>query len=159
MADWREPLGRIARDFLETDLDETGYQIVLDAIDKVATLAEAGDFYAPVSFAVAVREVTRQLDSASAAAFRHGGVVFCDLGAMRSLPYKIIALLGMNDGLFPRGDRSVGFDLMRFKNVLGDNRPRDEDRHLFLEAILAASDRLIITCQGQDVRDQRPRPP
>ena len=157
--DWREPLGRIARDFLETDLDETGYQIVLDAIDKVATLAEDGDFDSPVSFAVAVREVTRQLESASAASFRHGGIVFCDLGAMRSLPYKVIALLGMNDGLFPRGDRSVGFDLMRFQSVLGDNRPRDEDRHLFLEAILAASDRLIITCQGQDVRDQRPRPP
>ena len=159
VAEWREPLGRIARDFLETDLDDTGYQIVLDSIDKVATLAEAGDFETPVSFAVAVREVTRQLDSASAASFRHGGVVFCDLGAMRSLPYKVIALLGMNDGLFPRGDRSVGFDLMRFQLALGDNRPRDEDRHLFLEAILAAGDRLIITCQGQDVRDQRPRAP
>ncbi|MFT4556145.1 MAG: exodeoxyribonuclease V gamma subunit [Planctomycetaceae bacterium] len=159
IAEWREPLGRIARDFLATDFDETGYQIVLDAIDKVATLADAGDFDTSVSFAVAVREVTRQLDSASAASFRYGGIVFCDLGAMRSLPYKVVALLGMNDGLFPRGDRSVGFDLMRFQSVLGDNRPRDEDRHLFLEAILAASDRLIITCQGQDVRDQRPRPP
>jgi len=159
LADWREPLGRIARDFLATDLDETGYQIVLDAIDKVARLADAGDFDTPVSFSVAVREVTRQLDAAAAASFRYGGIVFCDLGAMRSLPYKVIALLGMNDGLFPRGDRSVGFDLMRFQSVLGDNRPRDEDRHLFLEAILAASDRLIITCQGQDVRDQRPRPP
>jgi exodeoxyribonuclease V gamma subunit len=159
VAEWRDPLGRIARDFLETDLDDTGYQIVLDSIDKVATLAEAGDFDTLVSFAVAIREVTRQLDSAAAASFRHGGVVFCDLRAMRSLPYKVIALLGMNDGLFPRGDRSVGFDLMRFQRVLGDNRPRDEDRHLFLEAILAASDRLIITCQGQDVRDQRPRAP
>ena len=159
LADWREPLGRIARDFLQTDLDETGYQIVLDAIDNVATLAQAGDFDTPVSFAVVVREVTRQLDSATAASFRHGGVVFCDMGAMRSLPCKVIALLGMNDGVFPRGDRSVGFDLMRFQRILGDNRPRDEDRHLFLEAILAASDRLIITCQGQDVRDQRSRPP
>ena len=159
LAEWREPLGRIARDFLETDLDDTGYQIVLDAIDKVFTLAEAGDFESPVSFAVAVQEVTRQLDSASAASFRHGGIVFCDMSAMRSLPYKVIALLGMNDGLFPRGDRSVGFDLIRFQRVLGDNSPRDEDRHLFLEAILAAGDRLLITCQGQDVRDQRPRPP
>lgn len=159
LAEWREPLGRIARDFLETDLDDTGYQIVLDAIDKVVTLAEAGNFDSPVSFAVAVKEVTRQLDSASAASFRHGGVAFCDMSAMRSLPYKVIALLGMNDGLFPRGDRSVGFDLMRFQRVLGDNGPRDEDRHLFLEAIFAAGDRLIITCQGQDVRDQRPRPP
>lgn len=159
LAEWRELLGRIARDFLETDLDDTGYQIVLDAIDKVVTLAEAGDFESPVSFAVAVKEVTRQLDSVSAASFRHGGVVFCDMSAMRSLPYKVIVLLGMNDGLFPRGDRSVGFDLMRFQRVLGDNGPRDEDRHLFLEAILAAGDRLIVTCQGQDVRDQRPRPP
>ncbi len=159
LAEWREPLGRIARDFLETDLDDTGYQIVLDTIDKVVTLAEAGDFASPVTFAVAVKEVTRQLDSASAASFRHGGVVFCDMSAMRSLPFKVIALLGMNDGLFPRGDRSVGFDLMRFQRVLGDNGPRDEDRHLFLEAILAAGNRLIITCQGQDVRDQRPRPP
>jgi exodeoxyribonuclease V gamma subunit len=159
LAEWRVSLGRIARDFLATDLDETGYQIGLDAVDRLATLADAGEFDTPVPFAVAVREVTRQLDSASAASFRAGGVVFCDMSAMRSLPCKVIALLGMNDGLFPRGDRSVGFDLMRFQRILGDNRPRDEDRHLFLEAVLAATDRLIITCQGQDVRDQRPRPP
>jgi exodeoxyribonuclease V gamma subunit len=159
LAEWRDPLSRIAGDFLATDLDETGYQIGLDAIDQMATLAGAGEFDTPVSFAVAVREMTRQLDSASAASFRAGGVVFCDMNAMRSLPCKVIALLGMNDGMFPRGDRSVGFDLMRFQRILGDNRPRDEDRHLFLEAVLSAGDRLIITCQGQDVRDQRPRPP
>jgi exodeoxyribonuclease V gamma subunit len=140
LAEWREPLGRIARDFLATDLDETGYQITLDAVGSVATLAGEGGFNAPVSFAVAVREVTRQLDSATAAAaFRAGGIVFCDMSALRSLPHKVIALLGLNDGLFPRGDRSVGFDLMRHERVFGDNRPRDEDR--------------------QDVRDQRPRPP
>ena len=81
------------------------------------------------------------------------------MSAMRSLPHRVIALLGMNDGLFPRGDHSVGFDLMRIQRVLGDTHPRDEDRHLFLEAVLSAKDRLIITYQGQDVRDQRPRPP
>lgn len=159
LQEWREPLGRIAREFLEVDLDETGYQIVLDAVDKVAKLAAAGEFDTPVSFAVAVREVTRQLDAASNPSFRTGGVVFSDLSALRSLPFKVIALLGMNDGLFPRGDRAVGFDLMRSQRVLGDVRPRDEDRHLFLEAILSATDRLIITCQGQDVRDQRHKPP
>lgn len=159
MSEWREPLVRIARDFLETDHDETGYQIVLDAIDTVARLAEAGGFDAPVAFAVAVREVTRQLDSVNSPSFSHGGIVFCDLGALRSLPTRVIALLGMNDGQFPRGDHSVGFDLMKLQRVPGDNSPRDEDRHLFLEAILAAEQQLIITYQGQDVRDQRPRAP
>lgn len=159
LPEWREPLGRIARDFLEIELDETGYQIVLNAIDRVATLAHAGDFDTPVSFAVAVREVSRQLDSSASPLFRAGGVVFCDLSEMRSLPFKVIALLGMNDELFPGRDNSVGFDLMRYQRILGDIRPRDEDRHLFLEAVLAASDRLIITCQGQDVRDQRQKPP
>lgn len=158
ITEWREPLARIARDFLETNIDETGYQMVLDAIDHIATLAENGDFDAPVSFTVAVREVTRQLDSAAVTTSSHGGVVFCDMNAMQSLPFKVVALLGMNDGAFPRGDRSVSFDLMRLQRLPGDSTPRDEDRHLFLEAILAARDRLIITCQGQDVRDQRPRP-
>jgi len=66
----------------------------------------------------------------------------------------------MSDGAFPRSDRTVDFDLIgREARRPGDRLRRVDDRYLFLEAILAARSRLLITYSGQSIRDNRPLPP
>ena len=81
------------------------------------------------------------------------GITFCALVPMRSVPFKIVALMGMNDGEFPRQDTRPSFDLMANKSRKGDRSRRDEDRYLFLESILAARSTLIISYIGQSVKD------
>lgn len=157
---WRAPLCGLLDEMIATSDDEAAAQKIRDAIDHVVHLSASNGFDAAIPFRLVCDELTRQVDTmASGAAFRMGNITFCEPAAMRSLPFAVIGLLGMNDGDFPRMDRPVGFDLMTHAPQLGDRSVRLEDKHLFLEAILSAKQRLIITYQGQSLRDQRSRPP
>jgi exodeoxyribonuclease V gamma subunit len=91
--------------------------------------------------------------------FLSGGVTFCAMLPMRSIPFKVIALIGMNDGLFPRQSRPPGFDLISRSPRPGDRSLRHEDRYLFLESILSARQLLYISFTGQSIRDNSVVPP
>lgn len=157
---WREHLMGLVLEFLDPGDDEGGLQRLLAAIDHLAELAELNEFDFPLPFSVAAREIERAVDESTGGnPFRVGGVVFTDLASLRSLPFRVIALMGLNDGEYPRRERPMRFDLMAQRPAIGDRTPRLEDRHLFLEALLAARDRLLITFVGQGIRDQKPRPP
>lgn len=88
-----------------------------------------------------------------------GGVTFCNLLPMRGIPFRVVCLLGMNDAEFPRQERPCAFDLLSARRRPGDRSRRTDDRHLFLEALLSARERLIITYQGFDAHDNSARPP
>jgi exodeoxyribonuclease V gamma subunit len=97
---------------------------------------------------------------APAQGFLSGGVTFCQLMPMRSIPFKVLCLIGLHDGVFPASDTPFAFDLMQQdKRRLGDRSRRDDDRQLFLEALLCARDALIVTFVGQSQRDGKPLPP
>jgi exodeoxyribonuclease V gamma subunit len=78
---------------------------------------------------------------------------------MRSIPFRVICLLGMNDDSYPRQTRSLGFDLMAKNPRPGDRSRRNDDRYLFLEAVLSARDKLHISYVGQSIQDNSIRPP
>ena len=159
IAKWRDSLVELATEFLDPTVDEGGFQRLLQSIADFVERTQRNGFDLPVSFAVVAREVEREIEeSATGNPFRIGGVTFTDLASLRSLPYRVIALLGMNDGDYPRRERPMRFDLIAHRPQIGDRNARLEDRHLFLEALLAARDRLIITYQGQGIRDQKLRP-
>jgi exodeoxyribonuclease V gamma subunit len=93
------------------------------------------------------------------AGFLTGGITFCAILPMRSIPFKVICLLGMNNNSFPRQSRSLGFDLMSKSPKPGDPSRRNDDRYLFLEAILSARERLYISYVGQSIEDNSLIPP
>jgi exodeoxyribonuclease V gamma subunit len=78
---------------------------------------------------------------------------------MRSIPFRVVCLLGMNDADFPRVRRSPSFDLIAQHPRPGDRSSRDDDRYLFLEALLSARERLIITYVGRSIRNNSEIPP
>ena len=78
---------------------------------------------------------------------------------MRSVPHRVVCLLGLDDGTFPRKAPRDGDDLMLADPHVGDRDSRTEDRQLLLDALLAATDRLIITYTGNDERTNIARPP
>src|SRR5690606_21082631 len=70
--------------------------------------------------------------------FLTGGITFCTLVPMRSVPFEVVCLIGMNDEAFPRAHRPLSFDRMAQDVRRGDRSRRDDDRYLFLEALLSA---------------------
>lgn len=91
--------------------------------------------------------------------FMAGAVNFCTLMPMRAIPFKVVCLLGMNDGDYPRPQPAADFDLMARDYRPGDRSRREDDRYLFLEAILSAREQLYISWVGRSVRDNTERPP
>lgn len=91
--------------------------------------------------------------------FLAGQINFCTLMPMRSIPFKVVCLLGMNDGVYPRTLPPLGFDLMAQQVKRGDRSRRDDDRYLFLEAILSAQQRLYISFIGRSIQDNSLRYP
>jgi exodeoxyribonuclease V gamma subunit len=92
--------------------------------------------------------------------FVSGGVTFCTLMPMRAVPFRVVCLLGMNDGDFPRRARQADFDLLALAGMArpGDRSRRDDDRYLMLEALLAARDKLYVSWVGRNVRDNSEQP-
>jgi exodeoxyribonuclease V gamma subunit len=93
--------------------------------------------------------------------FVSGGVTFCTLMPMRAVPFRVVCLLGMNDGDFPRRAPKADFDLLAQPGMArpGDRSRRDDDRYLMLEALLASRDKLYISWVGRNVRDNSEQPP
>jgi len=87
-----------------------------------------------------------------------GAVTVCALQPMRSVPFRVICLLGLEEDVFPRRTQRPGFDLAARAPRLGDRDPRDEDRHLLLEALLSARSHLHVFYTGRDVRTKQERP-
>ena len=93
--------------------------------------------------------------------FMGGGVQFATLMPMRAIPFKVVCLLGMNDGAYPRAPAPRDFDLMSQPNLgrAGDRARREDDRYLFLEAVLSARQRLYVSWQGRRASDHAKLPP
>jgi len=95
----------------------------------------------------------------SANGFLRGQLTFCSMLPMRSIPFKVIALLGMNDGEFPKIDRHPTFDLLAKDFRKGDRSHRRDDRYQFLEILLSARQQLVVTYIGQSISHNDPIPP
>jgi len=98
-------------------------------------------------------------EAPSASGFLRGQLTFCSMLPMRSIPFRIVCLLGLNDGEFPGIDRHATFDLLSVAPRLGDRSRRDDDRYQFLEALLAARDTVYLSYVGRSVKTNEPLPP
>lgn len=127
-------------------------------LKEVATLQDAVDLvntcrlYSANAFATLL---SARLDIAAGGVNQQtGSITLCSMRPERSIPYRVIALLGLDDGLFPRTQRRSGFDLTSLTPKRGDRNPGDEDRTIFLEALLSAKDNLLIFYTGKSETDQ-----
>ncbi len=91
--------------------------------------------------------------------FLAGAVNFATLMPMRAIPFKRVCLLGMNDGDYPRSHPPMDFDLMDGDYRPGDRSRREDDRYLFLEALLSARDQLYVSWVGRSIVDNSEKPP
>ncbi|MCP4721919.1 MAG: exodeoxyribonuclease V subunit gamma, partial [Desulfobacteraceae bacterium] len=139
--------------------NEADIVFLLQTIDTFVRDGEMAGYDRKIDFSVARDIIETKLDkSISQGSFLAGNITFCNLMPMRSIPFKVVALMGMDEPSFPRKPVAVGFDLIKKYSKPGDKQERDEDRYLFLESLLSARDRLIITYTGMSIKDNSPIP-
>ena len=170
IAAWAETIAAAA-DALTATADRDAWQRVelqrlLDDVVRSATASAAagGPATAVAATPIALPELRgllaeRLQGRPTRANFRTGHLTICTLVPMRSVPHRVVCLLGLDDGVFPRKAPRDGDDLMLEDPHVGERDPRAEDRQLLLDALLAAGDRLVVAYTGNDERTNAPRPP
>ncbi len=93
------------------------------------------------------------------AGFRTGELTVCTMVPMRSVPHRVVALLGLDEGVFPRASSVDGDDVLQRAPCLGERDLRSEDRQLLLDALLSARDHLVLLYTGADPVSGAVRPP
>ncbi len=158
---WADELGWLLDAFfLPAEEEEPESQAIRNAIEALREQARRGGFDTPVTADVAQAHLEHGLGApAEGSRFLRGGVTFCAMVPMRSIPHPVIALLGMNYDSVPRANRPLSFDLMADGFRRGDRSRRDDDRYLFLETLLSARRCLYMSYVGQNIRDNSTVPP
>jgi exodeoxyribonuclease V gamma subunit len=157
--DWMSGLKVAVQSLAATTRDTTWQDLQLES--ELAEIAEAsGDSSAPLGLAdVRALLETSLSGRPTRASFRTGTLTVCTLVPMRSVPHRVVCLLGLDDGVFPRQSSRDGDDVLARDPWVGERDPRSEDRQLFLDAISAAGDYLVITYSGADERTGADVPP
>ena len=157
--EWQDFLGRLIDDFFGQYEDEEGrIQKIRDALADLAGQAGSLDEALPIAL------VRHWLEQQLGTHTRHGryfsgGVTFCGMRPMRSLPFRVICVLGLHDRAFPRREQPAEFDRMREQWRPGDPRKGTEDRYLFLETLLCTRQVLYLSYVGRDIRNNGERQP
>ncbi|WAC55651.1 exodeoxyribonuclease V subunit gamma [Gordonia sp. SL306] len=160
---WTEILIGIADTLVATAFDEEWQRA--QAIRSItAAFDDPRDDLEPTTTPLRLGDV-RDLMSGLVAAtptrtnFRTGELTVCSMVPMRSVPHRVIVLLGVDADAFPRTRRTDGDDILGRSPLVGERNPRDEDRQLFLDAICAAQENLLLFYTGADpVSGQRVPP-
>lgn len=164
MDEWADGLRALIDDFLDPAgaADELARDQLDQAIDGLVEAARLAELDQPLPLEVVRDALINALDQGHVShRFLTGKINFSTLMPMRAIPFRLVCLLGMNDGDYPRTRKPADFDLMGQPALFrpGDRSHREDDRYLFLEAVLAARDRLYLSWVGRSIHNDEPQPP
>ncbi|EKY33931.1 exodeoxyribonuclease V subunit gamma [Vibrio cholerae] len=161
MEQWRYWLNELLERCFSVDLQgELALKTIRDSLVNLKQqLVDAG-YQQAISPAIIRQVLTNKLSGTRISQrFLAGQVNFCTLMPMRSIPFRRVCLLGMNDGVYPPNEMVEGFDLRNVQRRVGDRSRREESRYLFLEALLSAKEQLYISYVGRSIQDNSERVP
>jgi exodeoxyribonuclease V gamma subunit len=154
---WTEHLG-LALELLTDVPEQDAWQLVQARRELAAATEHAGDVTLRLADVRAMLR-SRLAGRPTRANFRTGELTVCTMVPMRSVPHRVVVLLGLDDDVFPRGAGVDGDDLLARAPQLGERDRRSEDRQLLLDALLSAGERLLVLYSGADPVSGRERPP
>ncbi|MEO5560565.1 MAG: hypothetical protein ABIO49_11725, partial [Dokdonella sp.] len=153
---------------LPADLHDRDERRAQDALrDALAALAEgsrAGGCIEALDWQTVRAYLAERLaDADPQQRFLSGGVSFCGMVPLRAIPFRVIAVLGLNDEAFPRREPANGINrlehALHHARKLGDRSVRDDDRYLFLQLLTSADNVLHLSYVGRDQRSGKTREP
>lgn len=150
----------LSRFFLPDEDARREFLAVRQVLSDLASLQELTGFAEAIDIKVIKWHLEKHLEREGfGLGFLTGGITFCSLLPMRSIPFKVIGLIGMDGDAFPRQPKTPDFDLIARHPQPGDRSRRNDDRYLFLEALISAREKFIISYTGQSFQDNSPIPP
>jgi len=161
---WSERLHGLLTDFFDRSQAEDAVRLsrLDEALDEWQQACREADFAEPIPLAIVREHWLQAIDeSRLSQRFMGGAVSFGTLMPMRAIPFRVVCLLGMDDGAYPRQQMPLDFDLMAQPGHSrpGDRSRREDDRYLFLEALLSARETLYVSWVGRSARDNSALPP
>jgi exodeoxyribonuclease V gamma subunit len=160
--EWAGELTGLLETFFSIDAEEhlPEAQALRQLFNKLTGIQTSAGFTEKVGFDLIKAWLAENLEKKGFGfGFLTGGMTFCAMLPMRSIPFSSICMIGMGDSAYPRHSSLLGFDLIAKKPKAGDPSRRNDDRYLFLEAILSARQNLYISYTGQSIKDNSLRPP
>ncbi|UCD82479.1 MAG: exodeoxyribonuclease V subunit gamma, partial [Desulfobacterales bacterium] len=161
LSEWQKRLLDLLDQFFRPDESaEREIQALRHTLEDMGGKEAQANFYNPVEPEV-IRAYLKSLleQNSYGSGFLTGGVTFCAMLPMRSIPFKVICLIGMNNDAFPRDHQPLNFDLMARYPKTGDRSRRNDDKYLFLESIISARKKFYISYVGQNIQDNARIPP
>lgn len=160
---WQRSIINLLDEFFSAsdEHDEAELTAIRTTLNKLVESSITAHFEQKITIELVKEWLEGHLDfNQSQTRFMGQGVTFCGMVPMRSIPFEVVCLIGMNDGSYPRRQPVVGFDLLSTTPMRkGDRSRRDDDRYLFLEAILSAKSHLYISYVGASIFDNALIPP
>jgi exodeoxyribonuclease V gamma subunit len=153
ISEWAEYLQALVEDmiFQAGEKDDEDYTKLVQFTEHMALLEK--DANVEISFEIFRHSFLQRLDmEKKAGSFAKGGITFCSLVPMRSIPFKVVAMLGMDFDKFPRKETALSFSLLQEVRT-GDRNVKNNDKHLFLETLMSAQSYLYISYIGANPKD------
>lgn len=173
VSEWLAILRTELQQAFASERDTRGWTSIIQALDDMEKNANAAlvakahldekeitknNLQLPLRFVL--EELQSTLTQAMQSSIPTGSVTFARLGTMRPLPYRLIAVLNLDTGKFPKREQKNTFDLIgALPPVIGDRARTEDDLGAFLDALLLASEACWLFYNGQDVQDDQPRLP
>jgi exodeoxyribonuclease V gamma subunit len=160
VVDWGKYIQELVEDlvFQSSEQEDDDYHRLIQYLERLSSFEEISA--EPISFDVFRHSFLEVLNTETKAkSFASAGITFCSLIPMRSIPFKVVAMLGMNFDKFPRKENEPSFNLIEQKKRKGDRNVKDNDKHLFLETILSAEQNFYVSYIGRSAKDAVPIPP
>lgn len=159
---WCERLRKLIEDFFAAESSAEAFTLMQleGALESWLAACDEAALDEALPLAVVADHWLAQLDQTGLSQrFFGGALTFATLMPMRAIPFRQVCLLGMNDGDYPRSRVPMDFDLMGRDYRPGDRSRREDDRYLFLEALMSARERLHVSWVGRSIQDNTARPP
>ncbi|MFC1669415.1 exodeoxyribonuclease V subunit gamma, partial [Spirochaetota bacterium] len=161
LAGWKDIFYRLIDSLFSVENDsQQDIQEIRNLISRLDEIEEESGYEGKIDISVLISFMKSSLGEPYwGSKFITGNVCFCQLLPMRSIPFKVVCIIGLNGEVFPRRSNFTGFDMVAAHPKRGDRSPRDEDRYIFLEAIISAQERIYISYIGQNIQDNSEIPP
>lgn len=155
---WKEFFQNMMNEFF--DFDDKDVELINYINDRLSFPDEIENFSGTnISYDIFVSAFLESIyQDTRKGSFITGGVTFCSMTPMRSIPFRVVAVLGLDYISFPRKNKDVLFDLMNAEHRPGDRNTKDSDKFLFLEALMSAREKLYLSYIGQDSKNNTEKP-